>query len=194
MLRRPSRESAEPSPRPCIFQSSLAGLQPAAVAMVGTHPARMASHRGELVPPSLSGFSRTVARAGAAPGSHYKEGFAMNTALFIGADVSKHRRDFHFTGQPPLSLANNPRSVRRLVDRLDPAAVALIAVEATGGYERLLVRSLLDAGLPVAHVNPLQVRRYAQSRGILAKTDAVDAHVLADFARDNADRLRTLQP
>lgn len=119
--------------------------------------------------------------------------------LFVGADVSKHRLDVYLPGRPPLSLANDARGVRQLLRRLDraavdPAAVGLIAVEATGGYERMLIRSLLDAGLPVAQVNPLQVRRYAQGRGILAKTDAIDARVLADFARDNAGRLHRLQP
>jgi transposase len=52
----------------------------------------------------------------------------------------------------------------------------------------------VDAGLPVARVNPLRVRRFAQSRGILAKTDRLDAQVLADFGRHNADKLRCLQP
>jgi transposase len=70
----------------------------------------------------------------------------------------------------------------------------LIVVEATGGYERSLVHGLLDAGLPVVRVNPLRVRRFAQSRGILAKTDRIDARVLADFGRLNADQLRPMQP
>lgn len=116
------------------------------------------------------------------------------SALFAGADVSKHRLDVHLPGRPARSFDNTGSGVRRLVDHLASTPVTLVAVEATGGYERLLVRSLLDADLPVARVNPLQVRRYAQSRGVLAKTDSIDAAVLADFARDNADRLHRLQP
>jgi transposase len=70
----------------------------------------------------------------------------------------------------------------------------LIIVEATGGYERPLVHGLLDAGLPVIRINPLRVRRFAQSRGILAKTDRIDAQVLADFGRLNVDQLRPMRP
>ena len=132
-------------------------------------------------------------------GPAYKEGLAMNAVssvapVFVGADVSKHRLDVHLPGRSLLSIANDARGVRRVVDHLASSAIGLVAVEATGGYERLLVRSLLDAGLPVARVNPLRVRRYAQGRGVLAKTDSIDAQVLADFARDNADRLHPLPP
>lgn len=118
----------------------------------------------------------------------------MTAPVFIGADVSKHRLDIHLPGRPAFALANNPREVARFVRRLDPAAVRLVALESTGGYERLLLHGLLDAGLPVARVNPLHVRRFAQGRGILAKTDSIDARVLSDFARDNVQRLRPLQP
>jgi transposase len=81
-----------------------------------------------------------------------------------------------------------------LIGRLRRSRPQLIVVEATGGYERSLVHGLLDAGLPVVRVNPLRVRRFAQSRGILAKTDRIDARVLADFGRLNADQLRPMQP
>ena len=96
----------------------------------------------------------------------------------------------------PLQVSNDRCGVRSLLTRLldQPQRPALVVVEATGGYERPLVHALLAAGLPVARVNPLHVRRFAQSRGVLAKTDAVDAAVLADFARLNADRLRPLRP
>jgi transposase len=115
--------------------------------------------------------------------------------LFAGADVSKYCLDLHRSdGRKPLSVANDRDGVRRLIGQLRGSALSLIAVEATGGYERRLLHGLLDAGLPVIRVNPLHVRRFAQSRGILAKTDRIDAAVLADFARLNADRLRPMQP
>jgi len=114
-------------------------------------------------------------------------------SFFVGADVSKSRLDVHGIGKG-LSVANDRRGIRRLVDRLGKSPPGLIVVEATGGYERPLVRGLLDAGLPVVRVNPLHVRRFAQSRGILAKTDRIDAAVLADFGRLNADRLRPMRP
>jgi transposase len=116
-----------------------------------------------------------------------------NAPAFVGADVSKSRLDVHGCGQV-LSVANDRRGVKRLIERLGKSPPELIVVEATGGYERPLVHGLLDAGLRVVRVNPLQVRRFAQSRGILAKTDRIDAAVLADFGRLNVDRLRPMQP
>ena len=111
----------------------------------------------------------------------------------IGADVSKTRLDIHGLGELA-SVANDRYGIRRLIGRLRRSRPQLIVVEATGGYERSLVHGLLDAGLPVVRVNPLRVRRFAQSRGILAKTDRIDARVLADFGRLNADQLRPMQP
>ena len=113
--------------------------------------------------------------------------------VFVGADVSKARLDL--CGVPGhTSLANDAAAVRKIVRSLSKTPPRLVVVEATGGYERLLVNGLLDAKVPVARVNPLRVRRFAQSRGVLAKTDAIDAAVLAEFARANADTLRPLQP
>lgn len=111
----------------------------------------------------------------------------------IGADVSKTRLDIHGLGELA-SVANDRYGIRRLIGRLRRSRPQLIVVEATGGYERSLVHGLLDAGLPVVRVNPLRVRRFAQSRGILAKTDRIDARVLADFGRLNVDQLRPMQP
>ena len=111
----------------------------------------------------------------------------------IGADVSKTRLDIHGLGELT-SVANDRYGIRRLIGRIRRSRPQLIVVEATGGYERSLVHGLLDAGLPVVRVNPLRVRRFAQSRGILAKTDRIDARVLADFGRLNVDQLRPMQP
>jgi transposase len=111
--------------------------------------------------------------------------------IFAGADVSKHRLDFCIDGRS-FSVANNPAGIARLVARLPRAGMGLIAVEATGGYERSLVKGLLGSDFPVVVVNPLRVRRFAQSRGVLAKTDKIDAAVLQDFARGNVDTLRPL--
>ena len=111
--------------------------------------------------------------------------------IFAGADVSKHRLDFCMDGRS-FSVTNDAAGVNRLLERLPQTGMGLIAVEATGGYERSLVKGLLKADLPVVVVNPLRVRRFAQSRGVLAKTDKIDAAVLADFARGNVDTLRPL--
>lgn len=92
------------------------------------------------------------------------------------------------------SVANDAKGIKQLINCLGKLPPELIVLEATGGYESSVIHRLLDASLPVARVNPLRVRRFAQSRGILAKTDRLDARVLADFGRINADRLRCLQP
>lgn len=115
--------------------------------------------------------------------------------LFVGVDVSKARLDVCLgDGSAPLSAGNDRRGVASLVGRLRRRPVGLLALEATGGYERPLLRGLLGAGVPVVRVNPLRVRRFAQSRGVLAKTDRLDASVLADFARANAAALRPERP
>jgi transposase len=123
------------------------------------------------------------------------------TPLFVGVDVSKARLDLSLSDggvevHTALQAPNDHAGIRRLLNHLldQTRTPALVVVEATGGYERTLVHALLGAGLPVARVNPLHVRRFAQSRGLIAKTDALDAAVLADFARLNADRLRPLRP
>lgn len=118
----------------------------------------------------------------------------MSASIFVGADVSKHRLDLHLTGEAPFSQSNNAAGVRRIVTHLTQRQVQLVALEATGGYERTLLHGLLEAGVPVTRLNPLRVRRFAQSRGILAKTDRLDAAVLADYAAANAPSLRPMQP
>jgi transposase len=69
-----------------------------------------------------------------------------------------------------------------LVDRLRPLTPTLIALEATGGYEATVAATLASTGLPVAVVNPRQVRDFARATGLLAKTDILDARVIAHFA------------
>ena len=80
------------------------------------------------------------------------------------------------------SCANDEAGIGELVSRLKPLAPHLIVLEATGGLERLLVAALALAGLPLAVVNPRQVRDFAKATGQVAKTDARDAAVLAHFA------------
>lgn len=83
----------------------------------------------------------------------------------------------------PLRVANNPAGHTALVKRLSAMDVRVIVVEATGGYERVIVAELAAARLPVVVVNPRQVRDFARALGRLAKTDQIDAAVLADFGQ-----------
>jgi len=103
--------------------------------------------------------------------------------LFVGIDVSKASLDVavHPTKED-WTVSNDPAGLQELLPRLQALQPQIIVLEATGGYETLLVAALLAGGLPVAVVNPRQVRDFAKSIGRLAKTDRIDAHVLARFA------------
>jgi transposase len=101
----------------------------------------------------------------------------------VGLDVAKAHLDVAVrpTGVQ-WRAPNDAAGVAALVDRLAPLAPALVVLEATGGLERLAAAALAAAGLPVAVVNPRQVRDFAKAVGQLAKTDALDAQLLARFA------------
>lgn len=90
------------------------------------------------------------------------------------------------------SLAHNPAGIAELIARLKAFDVALIVMEATGGLERKLAAELVEAGHAVAVINPRQARDFAKALGTLAKTDRVDADLLAQLARMLKPRVRTL--
>ena len=105
------------------------------------------------------------------------------TPIYVGIDVAKDRLDVVLrpTGEY-LELENNDRDIRKLVQRLRKENLDLVVLEATGGLEQPAAAALALAGLPVAIVNPRQVRDFAKAVGRLAKTDRIDAAVLAHFA------------
>jgi transposase len=103
---------------------------------------------------------------------------------FVGIDVSKDTLDVAI--QPDgthRQVANTDEGFDQLVTLLRPLAPTLIVLEASGGYQRRVVAALSLAGLPVAVVNPTRPREFAKSLGRLAKTDKVDAAILAEFAQ-----------
>jgi transposase len=103
--------------------------------------------------------------------------------MFIGIDVSKAHLDVAVrSGPDPWQVENEEAGIATLVARLHELAPMLIVCEATGGYESALVAALAAAALPVVIVNPRQVREFAKATGKLAKTDAIDAEILALFA------------
>lgn len=106
-----------------------------------------------------------------------------NKELFAGVDVSKKRLDMAIrpTGEV-LSVENDETGIAELVRALTGESVGLVVLEATGGLEASLASALALAGLAVAVVNPRQVRDFARATGKLAKTDAIDAAVIAHFA------------
>jgi len=103
--------------------------------------------------------------------------------VFIGIDIAKNTIEISVrpSGEH-WSASTEPDVLIRTVDRLAALEPATIVMEATGGYEARVASLLSTAGLPVAVVNPRQVRDFARAAGILAKTDAIDARVLALFA------------
>ncbi|HZZ42883.1 MAG TPA: transposase [Tepidisphaeraceae bacterium] len=106
-------------------------------------------------------------------------------AFFVGIDVCKKYLDLARTDLPGKvqRFENDPAGIAKLIATLRPTAPACIVLESTGGLERPLLDALLDASLPAALVNPGLVRHFAKGLGKLAKTDAIDAGVLAEFAR-----------
>jgi len=99
-----------------------------------------------------------------------------------GVDVSKGHLDWAAGEQGQVDrVPNTGAGVRRLVANLGRLDFELIVVESTGGYERRLVEKLCEEGLPVVLVNPWRVRRFGEGLGILAKTDPLDARVLAAY-------------
>ena len=107
-----------------------------------------------------------------------------------GIDVGKANLDLAVDGQGGVvRFANSPGGIAKLIKRLEGWGVERIVVEATGGYEEPLLEACCDAGLWIARVNPRQARDFARATGELAKTDAIDARLLALMARMFADRL-----
>lgn len=113
----------------------------------------------------------------------------------VGIDISKDRLDVAClpTGvRPACSLANDAGGHATLLERLRKVNPRLIVVESTGGYQRELVATLAEAAMPVVIVNPRQVRDFARAIGVLAKTDTIDAMVLARFGEKVNPELRSL--
>lgn len=103
--------------------------------------------------------------------------------IIVGIDVSKNRLDIAVrpSGEA-FVVERNPRGLAELVARLRELSPDVIALEATGGYETVVAAALAGAGLPVAIVNPAQIRAFARALGKRAKTDPIDAAVIAHFA------------
>jgi transposase len=102
---------------------------------------------------------------------------------FVGIDVAKDRLDVHLrpSGES-FAVARDGEALAQLVERLQALAPLLVVMEATGGYETVVASALAAAHLPLAVVNPRQIRDFARATGKLAKTDRLDAAAIAHFA------------
>ncbi|UGY07127.1 IS110 family transposase [Bradyrhizobium quebecense] len=102
--------------------------------------------------------------------------------IYVGIDVSKDRLDVHVRpGEEAFAVARDGKGLEELVARLQAISPVLIAVEATGGFETIVAAALAGAQLPLVVVNPAQIRHFAQPVGQRAKTDPIDAAVIARF-------------
>jgi len=118
----------------------------------------------------------------------------MNTSSpFVGIDVAKDELVIALGPSRDLvAVPNDESGIRHVLEHLQAACPELIVLEATGGYETAAVAALAAAGLPVVVANPRQVRSFARAMGKLAKTDSIDAHVLALFAERVRPPIRPL--
>jgi transposase len=114
-------------------------------------------------------------------------------AIYVGIDVSKDRLDVALrpSGES-FAVARTVAGIDDLIERLKTSWPTMVAIEATGGFETLVAGGLAGAGLPVVVVNPAQVRSFAQALGKRAKTDPIDAMVIAHFVEATKPQQRAL--
>src|SRR3989442_2483791 len=111
-----------------------------------------------------------------------QEEVMMNAPVFVGIDVSQAQLDIALRPAGRFTAPNDDAGIAKVVDQLRAVTPTVVLLEATGGLELPLVGALAAAALPVVVVNPRQVRDFAKAAGQLAKTDALDAQILAHFA------------
>lgn len=117
-----------------------------------------------------------------------------NQTVYLGIDVSKQTLQIDPFDSKKTIIPNSKKALHSLIRRIKAQEGIMICCEATGGYERLLVTELLDAQIPVGVLNPKQVRDFAKSKGILAKTDKIDAGLITLFAQQNCPKPLQPQP
>lgn len=117
----------------------------------------------------------------------------MDATVCVGIDVSKDRLDVHVRpGGEAFHVPRDGEGLGALVERLGALPCGIVAVEATGGFETVVAAALAGAGLPVVVVNPAQIRHFAQALGKRAKTDPIDAAVIAHFVEATKPAVRSM--
>lgn len=117
----------------------------------------------------------------------------MDSSISVGIDVAKERLDVAVRPSGEVwSVARDSPGLAALCDRLVALKPTLVAIEATGGFEQIAAAALAAAGLPVVVVNPAQIRAFAKAIGQRAKTDPIDAAVIAHFAEATQPEIRPL--
>jgi transposase len=116
------------------------------------------------------------------------------TSLIVGIDVSKNQLDVHVRGRgESFVVPRDAEGLAALIERLRPLEPRAIGLEATGGFETFVAAGLSSASLPVVVVNPAQVRAFANALGKRAKTDPIDAAVIAHLVEATAPEIRPLR-
>jgi len=118
---------------------------------------------------------------------------AQDANTYVGIDVSKDQLDVHIhPAGEAFSVSRNQAGLEELIERLKAYALKAVAVEASGGFEAIVIASFVAVGLPVLRVNPAQVRAFANALGKRAKTDPIDAAVIARFVEATKPEIRPL--
>ena len=184
-VRRPGSRDRRVEP-PCILPLS-AETKPVKLSVDGSpQPPRVIEPVQKQGAPSTGSSRNPNSRLGRKPSPNL-QGRVMEQPLsspaYVGVDVSKDRLDVHVrpSGQV-FAVARDSHGLEQLANKLRALAPALIVLEATGGFEVAVAAALVSAQLPLAIVNPRQIRDFARATGRLAKTDALDAQVIALFA------------
>src|SRR5438105_9472340 len=133
------------------------------------------------IPEQLPGREPASTRLGASPHQQGRD-TKMEMLSFGGIDVSKDRLDITvLPDEQCSSVSNDAAGWAELIEQLRGSLITAIGVEASGGYERGVVRALLAAGMSVRQINPYKLRQFAKASGTLAKNDRLDARMIASF-------------
>src|SRR3954447_22248069 len=175
---------------PCNSRPADSGMMLGAVAGGRPCPPRASSPQWELgSPPVVSSTSNS--RLGRK--SPVAQGRGSMEMKAVGIDVSKDRLDVHvWPDGIAFAVARDGKGLAELIERLLPLTPDLVVVEATGGFETVVAAALAGAGLPLVVANPAQTRPFAQAPGTRAKTDPIDAAMIARFGHDMKPDVRPL--
>src|SRR5215217_6235251 len=174
----------------CNSRPADSGMMLGAVAGGRPCPPRASSPQWELgAPPVVPSTSNS--RLGRK--SPVAQGRGSMDMKAVGIDVSKDRLDVHLWPDGiAFAVARDGKSLAELIERLLPLTPDLVVVEATGGFETVVAAALAGAGLPLVVANPAQIRHFAQAAGTRAKTDPIDAAMIARFGHDMKPDVRPL--
>lgn len=111
----------------------------------------------------------------------------------IGVDISKSWLDVWMPSGEHIRFSNNMDGISQLLVNAVEYAPDIIVCEPTGGYENMMVETLRQANLPIAPVNPRQIRDFAKAKGLLAKTDKIDAQIIAEYGATFQPEIRLMQ-